>query len=134
MSPFDVGQIKAHLHHGLCAAAITRIMRKSDGINTWSPNAIKTAVDKLEADPNWRGERQPGSGAPRKTTKKQDRAIEKFVLAERGKQKVTVNTVKKEFPELRKFSDALVFGVSNRPPPSAPLPISPLRRPVPPKF
>ena len=63
---------------------------------------------KLEADPSWTGERAAGSGAPRKTTEKQDREIEEFVLAERGKQKVTVRAVKRKFPALRKLSDDLV--------------------------
>ena len=108
MSPFEVGQVKAHLHHGLRAAAIARILLKSDGVSRWSDQAVRDVVLKLEADPSWTGERTAGSGAPRKTTEKQDREIEEFVLAERGKQKVTVRAVKRKFPALRKLSDDLV--------------------------
>ena len=108
MSPFEVGQVKAHLHHGLKAAAISRIMAKSDGISQWTSKAVKTVVKKLKADPSWRGERAEGSGAPRKTTEEQDGAIEKWVLEERGRQKVTVRAIKRNFPGLRKLSDDLV--------------------------
>ena len=108
MSPFEVGHVKAHLHHGLKAAAIARILLKSDGVSRWSDQAVRDVARKLEADPSWTGERAAGSGPPRETTKKQDKDIAKFVLAERGKQKVTVSTVKRKFPALRKLSHDLV--------------------------
>ena len=108
LSPFDLGQIKAHLHHGLKPSAISQILVKSDGKTHWSYNAIKTAADKLEAEPSWRGEREEGSGRPRETTANEDKAIVKHVLAKRGKQKVTVKNIKRTFPGLRKFSNTLV--------------------------
>jgi hypothetical protein len=101
LSPFDVGQIKAHLHHGLSAAAMGRIMVKPDGKSRWSDRAIKAAVDKLEATPAWRGARAAGSGAPRKTSKTEDKAIVKYVIHERGRKKVTVGSVKRKFPRFR---------------------------------
>ena len=78
LSAFDVGQIKAHLHHGLGPAAIARVMKKPDGTSTWSVRAISDAVVKLQEDPEWRGERQVGSGRPRVTTKKQDKMVIQF--------------------------------------------------------
>lgn len=107
-TPFEVGQIKAHAHHGLGPAAIRKVLLKPDGISRWSFNGISDIVKKLDAEPSWRGERAPGSGAARKTTAKEDKQIEKFILKWRGEKKVTVRFIKKEFPKLRKLSDTLV--------------------------
>ena len=108
LSPFEVGQIKAHVHHGLGPAAIARILLKQDGESKWSVNTIESAINKLKKQPSWRGEREPGSGAPRKTTAKQDDQIVDFVLDNRGKRKITVKSVKRQFPELRQLSNSLV--------------------------
>ena len=48
-------------------------------------------VAKLDDNPEWRGERQAGSGRPRVTTKKLDRKVIQQVFTKRGKKKVTVN-------------------------------------------
>ena len=93
LSPFDIGQIKTPLHHGLKAADITRILLKPDGKTYWSDNAIQAAVAKLEAQPEWRGDREAASGAPRQTSAKEDRAIVNYVLKNRGRSKVTMHTV-----------------------------------------
>ena len=108
LTPFDLGQIKAHLYHGLRPAAIREIMVKGKGKKRWSHNAIKNACDKFEADPTWKGERAEGSGRPRETTVAEDKAIEKHILDNRGKQKVTVRDIKRTFPRLRQFSNSLV--------------------------
>ena len=108
LSPFDVGQVKAHLHHGLGPSDISRILVKSDGKTHWSYNAIHDAVEKLEADPSWKGEREVGSGRRRETTTKDDKAIETHVLDKRGKQKVTVKDIKRTLPQLRQFSDQMI--------------------------
>ena len=60
LSPFDIGQVKAHLHHGLKGAAISRIMVKADGKSRWSEQAIQDAIKKLESNPKWRGEPRHG--------------------------------------------------------------------------
>ena len=73
------------MYHGLDGAKISRILLKPDGINHWSETAIQNAVNKIEEDPDFRGEREEGSGAPRKTTKKQDRDLYKMVMREKGK-------------------------------------------------
>ena len=113
LSPFDVGQVKAHLHYGLTAAAIARVMVKPDGKTHWGDDAIMAAVEKLEANPCWRGERQAGSGAPRKTTEKDDKSLVRHVLQKRGRKKVTVKSVKQKFPRLRKSFVLVCKGASD---------------------
>ena len=66
---FKIGQIKAHLYHGLGTTAISRILTKPDGRSHWSDTSVQNQIDKLAESPRWRGTRQEGSGAPRKTTK-----------------------------------------------------------------
>ena len=108
-TPFDVGQIKAHMHHGLGPAAIAALMWKADGVSQWSANGVKDPMDKLADDPQYRGERAKGSGPPRKTTRKQNERVVNHVFKERGNRKTTVRTVKRQFPELRLLSNALIF-------------------------
>ena len=103
-----MGQIKARSHHGVKPAAISPFRLKPDGIRQWSEQAIQIAANKLQANPDWRGERELGSGTPRKTTAKTDKAIVKYVDDHRGRSKVTVGRIKRRLPELRKLSDALV--------------------------
>ena len=50
-TPFEAGQIKAHLHHGLGASEIARIIFKSDGESRFSPTAVPRRVDVINADP-----------------------------------------------------------------------------------
>jgi hypothetical protein len=109
LGPFEVGQIKAHMEHGLGCTTISQKIFKADGKSHFSENCIWTAMSKLEENESWRGERAEGSGAPRKTTPKQDKHIIKWVLDQRGKQKVTVPAVRKQFPFLRKFDDTLIY-------------------------
>ena len=98
LSPFEVGQVKAHMHHELGPSQISRLIIKADGESTFSHTAISDCIAKLKAGPGWRGERAEGSGRPRETTKGQDKQIEKKVLKWRGKAKVTVPWLKKELP------------------------------------
>ena len=107
LTPFDVGQVKAHMVHGLGCTAIMRLVKRADG-STFGETAIVNCMNKLKANPRWRGERSEGSGAQRCTTKLQDARVVKWVEKERGKQKVTVARLKKQFPFLRKFSDWMV--------------------------
>lgn len=102
-TPFEVGQIHAHAYHGLGPSEIARIVTKPDG-STPSPTAIADVLEKLDADKKWRGQRKVGSGRPRVTTTNLDRKIEKAVLNNRGKVKVTVAYLQKKFPEARKVS------------------------------
>ena len=108
LSSFDYGQIKAHMHHGLGASAIAGIMVKADGKSHWSDTAISDAMQKLRDDAGFKGQRQPGSGAPRKTTAALDKRIIKFVFAKRGRRKVTVDIIRKHFPSLVKLGRSLV--------------------------
>ena len=107
-TPFEVGQIKAHLHHDLGPAAIARILVKPDGESHWSLTAVKGVVDKLTEDPHWRGERQKGSGRERETTKKQDQMIVAEVFRNRGRVIVTVAHLRKKFAWLKDFGNTLI--------------------------
>ena len=107
LTPFDVGQIKAHVEHGLGPSAIAkRIFRPGGG--HFSNHAIGDAIAKLQQHPTWRGERQRGSGRPRKTTKVVDNQIYRQVLKNRGRHRVSVSFLKKILPGLRRCSDSLV--------------------------
>jgi hypothetical protein len=108
LGPFEVGQIKAHLHDGLSGADIVRILKKPDGKTAWSRQSIYTAIDKLGEEPSWRGEREVGSGPPRKTDKAQDKALVKYVLKNRGKEKVTIAVLQREFVWARSLGKDLL--------------------------
>ena len=107
LGPFEKRQIKAHAHHGLSAAAISRIVTKPDGTYFTDVTMLRT-VAKINGDPAWRGERQTGSGRLRKTTVKLDGKITKMVLKRRGEERVTVSALRKQLPELRSCSRTLV--------------------------
>ena len=107
LTPFEVGQIKAHHYHEVNPSEISRIMSRSDG-SPITPQTVRNAIKKLESDPSWEGGREPGSGAVRKTTKAQDKKIVSQTLKNRGKVKVTVGHLKKKNPDLRAFSDTLI--------------------------
>ena len=59
-TPFEVGQVKAHLHHGLGPTEIARIITKADGKSHFTDTAVRKIIAKLNAQPKWRGERQVG--------------------------------------------------------------------------
>jgi len=65
-------------------------------------------MNRLKSDPKWRGDRNEGSGAPRKTTIEQDKRVIKWAIKRRGEEKVTVAKLKQKFLFLRKLSDGLV--------------------------
>ena len=71
VGPFELGQIKAHMEHGLGCGQIRDRVKKGDGKTLFSERAIVTAMNNLRDNPHFRGERAKGSGRPRKTTKKQ---------------------------------------------------------------
>lgn len=104
-SPFEIGQIKAHVYHGLSATKIAGILAKPDGKSRWTVKAVQNQIDKLKEQPAWRGERQEGSMRPRKTTAKQDARIVKLLLKNRGKQKVTVAVLRRSFTWAKQLSD-----------------------------
>ena len=108
LTPFEVGQVKAHMEHGLSAESIAERIYKADGKDTFGPTAIQNCMNKLTEDPSWRGERSKGSGRPRKTTSKQDKQMVDWLLENRGKEKVSVSRLKKQFQFLRKLSNTLV--------------------------
>ena len=105
---FDIGQIHAHMYHGLGATAISRILTKPDGKTHWTDTAIQNAMDKLTAAPTWKGVREEGSGAPRKTTEAQDKLIMKAVIDNRGVEPVTNLWLRRKFEFLRDLSHTAV--------------------------
>lgn len=107
-TPFEVGQIKAHVHHGLGPTAIADLVVKPDGVSYWSKQAIADVINKLKENPSWKGERQDGSGRLRVTTKAQDKKVIKEVFKKRGSVKVTVAYLKKKFEHLRNVGDSTV--------------------------
>ena len=107
LTPFEVGQIKAHAHHELSATKIRKIVRKSDG----SPISVQGVADvmaKLESDPSWRGERAEGAGRRRETSKRQDKAIVNLVYKKRGTAKLTVALLKRRIPSLKSVCDETI--------------------------
>eukprot|EP00973_Karenia_brevis_P057693 8025966-Karenia_brevis.AAC.1 len=107
LTPFVVGQIKAHMHHKLCAAEISRIVKKEDGTHP-SVHGVSDAMQKLTDNPRWAGTRCAGSGRPRVTSKALDRKITRTVFKKRGSEKVTVAYLKKVIPAARKISDSTI--------------------------
>ena len=108
LTPFEYGQIKAHLEHACTANEIQSMVLKPDG-SEFGITAIKIAIAKITADPLFRGERKEGSGAPRKTTAKTDNKIIKVTLENRGKEIVSANFLRKHIPELKDLSDQTVY-------------------------
>ena len=107
LTPFEVGQIKAHLHHELGPTAIAKLVQKADG-EFLSKQAVVDVTARLEREPSWRGDRAEGSGRQRSTTKAEDNRIRRAVFNNRGKVKVTVAYLKQIIPSLRSLSDQLV--------------------------
>ena len=62
LTPFEVGQIKAHLYHDMSPKEIAdlELVIKGDG-EPVSMQAVYDVRDKLDADPSWRGLRRSGS-------------------------------------------------------------------------
>ena len=83
LNPFEVGQVKAHVEHGLSAAAIAERVLKADGKTKFGETAIQNCINKLYANPGWRGEREKGTGPVRKTTPKQDNGFRKSEASRR---------------------------------------------------
>ena len=83
LDEFEVGQVRAYLQHKLGPATISKIIFRPDGKSQYSETPIADCIKKLKANPKWRGERQKRSGRPRKTTKAQDAALVKKLIAVR---------------------------------------------------
>jgi len=107
-TPFLVGQVYAHMHHELTALQISRIILKGDGKSRFGEKAVKACMDALDSDPSWNGERRKGSGAPRKTTKRQDKQIVDAIYKFRGRAKVTVAWLQKRYVWARELGNTAV--------------------------
>ena len=108
LTRFEVGQVKAYRHFKLGPSAIHRLVLKNDGETTFSAQAIADCIAKLEDDLSWRGERDKGSGAPRKSTKTQDKELYREVVRSRGRRRVTVQYLRTVFPWTRGVSNDLI--------------------------
>ena len=112
LTAFELGQVYAHMHHDLGAPSIAEIVKKvkkgANGKDTFSVNCIWEAMKKLKKNKKYRGERDPGSGRPRITTKKFDRQIVNEVFKARGEKKVSVAYLKQKFLAARKLSDTAI--------------------------
>ena len=105
--PFELGQVAAHMHHGLNAPQIALLVKRANG-TSFSAQCVAENMEKLKKHPAHRGERRPGSARPRKTTKALDNKIIKHVLKNCGKEKVTVDSIRKRFPQLKKVGNTLI--------------------------
>ena len=76
LTPFEVGQVKAHMYHDLGARRIAGIICRADGTK-FSDTAIQDCMNKLLENKHWRGERAEGSRAQRKTAAAQDESLVK---------------------------------------------------------
>ena len=107
LTPFAYGQIKAHMEHLEKPNDLRELVLRADG-TMFSEQCIREAMAKLRKDPFFRGDRQKGSGAPRKTSKRLDNKIIHRVLKYRGEVKVNVPWLRRELPELAGLSDHLI--------------------------
>lgn len=94
------------MHHNLTALQISRIVVKGDGKSHFTETAVKKCMDSVSVDPSWRGKRRAGSGAPRKTTTRQDEQIVAAIFKYRGRFKVTVGWLKKRYGWARLLSNS----------------------------
>ena len=102
LTPFEAGQVLAHMHHKLSALQISRIILKGDGKSRFSETAIRNCMETLKTNPARKGKRQRGSGPPRKTTTRQDTQIVDAIEKYRGKFKVNIAWLKKRYFWARK--------------------------------
>ena len=61
LTPFEYGQIKAHMHHGLKAADIVKIVTRMDG-SGFSHPTIVAAIEKLDSNKHFRESKQRALG------------------------------------------------------------------------
>ena len=105
LTPFEAGQVLAHMHHKLSALQISRIILKGDGKSRFSETAIRNCMGTLKTNPARKGKRQRGSGPPRKTTTRQDTQIVDAIEKYRGKFKVNIAWLKKRYFWARNLSN-----------------------------
>ena len=107
LTPFEVGAISAHVHHGYGPTQIAKVLKRADK-TVINKQTIANAIAKLKENPKWRGEREPGTGRKRKISPAKGKQIEDEVLKNRGREKVTVGSIKRKQPRLRACSNSSV--------------------------
>ena len=83
LTPFELGQIKALMHHALGCRAIADIVDQP-GAGHWGHTPIASAMTKLIAGPKRRGDRNVGSGRKRNATTSFDRKVAREAVEMRG--------------------------------------------------
>ena len=65
-------------------------------------DSVGRVLRKRKREPSWQGERQVGSGAARKTSKREDAALVRLVKAGRGVEKMTAGKARARVPSIKK--------------------------------
>ena len=75
---------------------------KADGTKGVALDSVGRVLRKRKREPSWQGERQVGSGAARKTSKREDAALVRLVKAGRGMEKMTAGKARARLPSIKK--------------------------------
>ena len=105
LTPFQRGMIFMGFLAGMTQPEIAEEVHKRDGSSP-SVQAVSDNIAHAQANGGamWSGQLESGSGRPRETTTKLDKAITKFVFKRRGSIKVTATVVRRFVKESRRVS------------------------------
>lgn len=105
LGPWEVGQILALKKEGFSQRQIAeRVTKATEGKENPSFGSVGAAMRRLDAEPDWTGERHEGSGRKRKTTGAEDKEIVRCVKRFRGMKKMTSKHVRAAVPAAKKVS------------------------------
>ena len=107
LTPYEVGQIKAHHAHGMGPVDIAGVVVKTDGAHP-THSAVSQTLSHLGRNGKWRGDRKATTGRPRASTVALDKAVVKEVFKSRGSIRVTVSYLKKKIVAARSLSNSLL--------------------------
>lgn len=111
LSPFLRGVVYGMFLAGTLPGDIIKSVTKSDGA-AMSEQAARDTIQLVEKNGGlkWDGDAAALSeaGRPRETTPAFDRKVAKLVFKHRGKMKVTVQLIKKKYPDARHYSDQTI--------------------------
>jgi len=96
LDAFAVGGIASLTKAGYAPREMEKceLVTKADG-SVVPHSCIQKTMNKLKADKTWRGQRKEGSGLTRSTSEAQDVEMVKYVLENRGREKLTSKKVKR---------------------------------------
>ena len=111
LSPFLRGVVYGAFLFGALPGDIVQTVTKPDGA-AMSEQAARDTIQLVESNGGlkWDGDATALSeaGRPRETTPAFDRKVTKLVFKHRGKMKVTVQLIKKKYPDARRYSDETI--------------------------